>query len=1147
MRDLLTVLAGLVVLVLAAALTLPPLVSWEGQRGAVDRALARATGLEASTEGRIGLRLLPSPRLSVDALHLGGGEAGPSLDARGLEAEVALAPLLQGVLHFTEARATRAEVKLSVTGDGRPVLFGVGGLRPPDLAVEDLRIGELLLTRVTAATGRTDQVVAQDVHATASALAGPWQVEGSHDGAPFRLTTGSVDAAGTLPLKLEAGGDTAPRLEVDARVSLPEGGGMPSAVGGFKLVVGPPSQAAGPYVPFVIQGKLATQGALVRLDALVLDVDQGGAALRLNGRGGVDLATATASLVLDARRLDLDAFLLSPAGHAFLERRGTGLLPPLPIDLTLGVESANLVAEEWTALGLEARLDPDGAVTLRRLAATAPGGARLQAEGEAGIGPSRSFTGHVSLSAPQPARLARMLERVGVSGPIPLLDAGRPLALAGDVTLAPPVMALRNARLALGEARITGNARYTGSEAGGGRGRFDAQVSAQGVDVADLPPLRDLATGLGGLDLGLALVATDLRYGPAGAGARGGRLTADIRSEGTALRIDALELTNLAGANARASGRIAPDGTGRIAGRVTAPRAAPLLDLASAAWGGLPRRLPAALRDGALDLEVSAERAGDAPPRLALTANGRAAGATVRADLAVAEGRAETFALDATTPDASIWLGRPGDAALAKPGTLRLAAARREGRITLEGQGTLAEMRLATAAPLTLNPDDGLPDAGALTFAGADAAPFAALFGEGVRVPAPLPVDLRLGFARAKDAPLRLTLAGRAAEASVEADLTRSGEAITGTLALDRLALPRLLDALALSPEPEARAAPGPWPTARFRVARPVFAGEVAVKATTLDLGRGLIAREARFTLASNSDALVLRDASARLGDGQLSGTLSLARQEGQVGLSGEARVENLALATLTGVVPPAAPAAARALEGRLSGRLRFGASGVSAAALVANLAGEGEVRLAGLRAPGGDPGGLSRTVARLMRDDDPLRAGRTQDVAAEELSRGPLRVAAEASAPALLVGGSLRMAPLVLDLGPADPGPASWQGTASYDLRASRLDARGTLALREAPRGWTGPPPALVLGYAGPLADPVRSLDAAPLTTGLAAVVLKRELDTIELYEEDASERLRRQRRHEMDRARDAEAARRAAEAARAAQGAVEAAPAQP
>lgn len=60
-------------------------------------------------------------------------------------------------------------------------------------------------------------------------------------------------------------------------------------------------------------------------------------------------------------------------------------------------------------------------------------------------------------------------------------------------------------------------------------------------------------------------------------------------------------------------------------------------------------------------------------------------------------------------------------------------------------------------------------------------------------------------------------------------------------------------------------------------------------------------------------------------------------------------------------------------------------------------------------------------------------------------------------------------------------------------------------------------------LAYSGPLSKPERSVDAGPLTNGLAAVVLQRELDKIELFEADQIERQRRRARIEMDRARAA------------------------
>lgn len=257
MRDSLTVAAGALAVALLAALVAPPFVDWGARRATIDAALARSLGVEAATEGRLELRLLPSPRLRADRLVLGqSGSDRASLDARFVKAEIALASLIRGELRFTEARVGRAEIRLPATASGAVVLPAVTAPSSGGLAVEDLKVLELALTTTVPETGRTNQVTAQNVAFASPALAGPWRIEGERDGAPFRLSTGEPDGEGAVPVKLVAGGDATPRLEVDARVSLvPEGAArVPVATGSARLVVGPPVQAAGAVVPANLQG-----------------------------------------------------------------------------------------------------------------------------------------------------------------------------------------------------------------------------------------------------------------------------------------------------------------------------------------------------------------------------------------------------------------------------------------------------------------------------------------------------------------------------------------------------------------------------------------------------------------------------------------------------------------------------------------------------------------------------------------------------------------------------------------------------------------------------------------------------------------------------------------------------------------------------
>jgi hypothetical protein len=335
----------------------------------------------------------------------------------------------------------------------------------------------------------------------------------------------------------------------------------------------------------------------------------------------------------------------------------------------------------------------------------------------------------------------------------------------------------------------------------------------------------------------------------------------------------------------------------------------------------------------------------------------------------------------------------------------------------------------------------------------------------------------------------------------------RSRSDISGTLTLDRLSLPWLLNAFALNVLPEARPAQ-PWSAARFGgIERPVTAGQAEARVRRLALGRGYEADNAAFTFVLSPDGVALRGLDAGFAGGRLAGTVNVVRQASQASVSGEATVRGTTLAALAGPTP---------IQAGLTGTLRFGATGDSVAALVANLGGTGQVQVTGLQVPNADPAGLGRAITRVLTEDDPLAVRRLETVMAEELDRGVLR-APPVTAPATLVNGALRLSPFT-----ADAGPAVWQGVAAFDAKTLTLDAQGTLTARGNVRGWTGNSPFVGLNWRGPVRAPVRQIDTGPLNTGLAAIVLQRELAKIEAFEAEGNERQRRTNRLEMDRQRE-------------------------
>jgi hypothetical protein len=375
----------------------------------------------------------------------------------------------------------------------------------------------------------------------------------------------------------------------------------------------------------------------------------------------------------------------------------------------------------------------------------------------------------------------------------------------------------------------------------------------QGLDLAQLPQMSSLFEGTQNLDLGLVLDARDVRHG-ASRGA--GRIAARILSDAPSLVVETLEITDLAGANAKVSGRIEPDGSGRIAGHVTAQRAAPLVDLIGTVWiGGVSKLVPYFVREGNLDLDVVAERAAPSQrsggPRLRTTARGTAAGGAFEAEVLSADGFTENLNVTLATENTGIWVNRPDSPILRRPSRLDLRGVRvPSGNFNVTVAGDVGGVRISTARPIALASDDEVVDSGEADLTAADVTPFLALLGDGAGVQPPVPIQLHVALGRERDASL-VTATGRVADAAIQARLSaRSRADVAGTVTVDRLSLPWVAAAFALNApaDPNATAA---WSTVRFgQTARVINGGQATFKVGRLDLGRGLIGEDAGFTLS---------------------------------------------------------------------------------------------------------------------------------------------------------------------------------------------------------------------------------------------------------------------------------------------------------
>ncbi len=1123
MRDILTALAFLVILILTAALLAPPFVDWETRRGDLEAALSRAAGAPVEARGEIDLRLLPSPRLRVDGLTLGipDGDA-LSLVAQEVSAEIELMSLLRGEVRFHSVAMARADLRIPMEAET---------LRLPDelisatdtagaWSLEDLRVGELGVTAISPELGARRLAAPTQVTVSAQSPAGPWRVEGMLGDQPFRLATGRIDPDGQMQIKLVGGGDTPIRYDTDGLLRLIPDGERHRAelTGSARITATPPAGEGEDAAALILQTEFASEAAGFALRGIGIEFDDPALGSRLEGEGFLRLDDPRLSLTLDGRRLAADAILSGATGRLLREqlaaRDPNSAHVPLDLSLTLG--SIGYAREELLDVALDVTLE-EGIAQVRRAQITLPGDSRLEFSGDVDPGDLSAIDGAVRLQTRESDRLARFLSRVGADGPWMSLLDGQALDLAGMISLRPDAFAISDLSVSAGESVLRGEITYREAQAGG-RGLVDARIVADGIDVANLPRF-DLLSGIASdTDLALAVEASAVRFeGDEGAG----RIDARLSSEGSTIIVDRLDITDLAGATVAVSGRIAEDGGGLISGRLSAARAAPLLELLGRfRFDGLVDAAPEFLRQGSVDLALAIERVPAArgldTAALRTSVEGEVAGGPFRASSTSIGGRLEAFSISLATEDTRRWLDLDHPMITGRPSTLALEM-RRSGadRFALEGSGDIAGLRLRATRPLSIDAVTREVWDGEVSLSSADVRPALALFGQSAGSAEATPADFRFSISREESASV-ISLTGRLAEDRVQGRFRLgSGAPPQGELSVDYASLPWIINTLALGID--AGEEPSRWSSSTFGpITRPVREAEISLTASRMGLAGEASIADASATIAVTPDGMSMTGLSGRYADGQIAGDLTIRRtDEGGAAVVGELSFADLALSEIAPETP---------FSARLTGMFDFGGSGETVSEIIQSLAGGGSMELASLALPAADPGAIARGLDRALQDEDPLGGRRLQGLVEEELAAGSLTVE-EVTAPVTLVGGVLRLEPL--ELAPGPDAAATWSGSAAFDLASARVDIRGLMRAREAPVGWSGAPPTITLGWSGPIGAPTLNVDVGPLTNGVASIVLQRELERIEAFEREANERARRIEQLRMEQAREAEAAR--------------------
>jgi len=1110
LRDLITLLATALILLLTAALAGPWFIDWTAHRGWVESELARITATRVRVGGEVDLKLLPVPKLSLRDVRVTSNRPdGPVLDIARVRFELAAASLLRGELRFIDAELERPQLSINLREDGRLLSPRIPYFSPTGVQVEKLTVrdGSLAVRKNDA----SDPLVfgGLDFTGEASSLVGPYRGSGAlrlgSTPVKWRFSTSAIENDRLRTKIIIDESPLNPRADLEGFLSFAgdlSGGELsfegPSTFSGT-------SRIGGVAVPWRLSGQLKASPAGAGLEEAEWRAGEDERALIANGTLQFDrLPEPKARITLQARQLDLDRLLGAPNRPASrrlmtlvsdaLSDRDFAEAWPFAFEAKLEAPNALLAGEAFSDLHSEI------VVTSRDLprvkfSAQAPARSSVLLDGVLETGAAASFRGRSEWVARDIPRLAAYLAlfdpRAALLRDLPV----RGIELAGDVEISGVGAIGRQLKLRLDRSDFSGALAYTRAQ-GDARARLFADLASDALDLEDLPELAGSARLTSDMDLSLALEARAVRLERFGAGTvDAGRIGLRLVKEARETRLEKLSIDNIGGASLSAQGRLGDAGHD-LSARIDAQRLGDLATLlqriapgaasdalAQRAVALAPLRMEAALRgrdfDRPDDLRIEGTARGT-KINLSLKPNGantEIAGSAENPDagLLLRQLGFETLPIG-NVGNGRFQLRASGNGEKGFAGAVSLSAARVD--LTLEGQASGSFV---------------MPEArGSLRLRSNDASNFLRLTGFGLPdLSSNFPLEAGGDLLVSKGVVTLDNLSGLAVGSFINGALR--GEEIdglqrwSGRLKTDRLGLPMLV-MLSLGPQP-----PTPrgtvWPDQKFAAGlaeTPRLALDIS--ANEFDLSEQIQAREANFRLRLEPGLVALEKARMKLGEGTLAGDLALRRTAEGAALLAKTDFANLAL--------PQGP-----VTGRISGHVELTSIGLTHAALAAGLAGEGQAQIEGLSIANADPTAIARLMGGVDRgqinvDERDLRIALLREFERAPFAAGPrdFRVTG--------AGGVLR-----LDSA-HDP-----RLSLAFDARQWSGEARVTLAAK-APKDWSGEAPAATLIWQGRFGAMQRTLDGAPLFNTISVRAIQRESERVQALDEDIRERAAIQRR---------------------------------
>lgn len=430
MNTVFSYLAGLIALLLVAALAGPTFVDWNRFRGEFETQARKITGREVKIGGDISFVVLPAPHLTLNNVSIANipDDDNPDFMRIGrIDVEVALTPLLSGDISATSIKIARPQVHLEVASDGTnnwrnlvssSLLGGNSFFAPSSVSLEKVSFEEGTISFNDRRNARHWRVEHLNGDVTATSLVGPMRADLTLDvnDIPIALRLGIGNFASkkafkitteiqtqNVPAKLLFSGIST-SFSSDARVD----GTASFEYGTTKVVEG-----EAPHAPLRIEAGIVSNGDSATFRNLIVGMAgttlKGNARANWRGRPNVKIQLSGEALTLDPL---LDRVNGLVTGGNGVPMTGFASLPvPGWIDGSATIKVDGLLSDD--VLIKNAALDlalKDGTLSIRQASGDIPGGSHVEVSGDLRGGDAPQFMGKVAASSDNIGALALWLQ-----------------------------------------------------------------------------------------------------------------------------------------------------------------------------------------------------------------------------------------------------------------------------------------------------------------------------------------------------------------------------------------------------------------------------------------------------------------------------------------------------------------------------------------------------------------------------------------------------------------------------------------------------------------------------------------------------------------------------------------------------------------